>query len=313
MREDTLEERALASYLGFAVGDALGAPVEFMTAREIAARHGRLDRMVGGGWLKLAPGQVTDDTQMALALGEAILDRPEWDLARVAEGFAAWLRTRPVDVGNTCRRGIQRYLLDGSLVGAPHDGDAGNGAVMRNLPVVLSTLHDEAAFVARSLAQARFTHHHPLSDAATLGLGRMARALLLGHGMAACEDIAATLVAAHPAFRHDRPPRHSSAYVVDTVQTVLHHFFREGSFEECLVAIVNRGEDADTNAALAGMLAGARDGLQAVPQRWLAKLDANVRSAIERQVDALLHRGQTTRGPEVVRHQDGAISGLTPM
>ena len=63
-----LLSRALGSYLGLAVGDALGATVEFMTAREIAARYKIHNQIVGGGWLHLKPGGVTDDTEMALAL-----------------------------------------------------------------------------------------------------------------------------------------------------------------------------------------------------------------------------------------------------
>jgi hypothetical protein len=65
--------RAEAAYLGLALGDALGATVEFMTPREIAHHFGVHREIVGGGWLKLRPGQVTDDTGMSLALGEAIL------------------------------------------------------------------------------------------------------------------------------------------------------------------------------------------------------------------------------------------------
>jgi hypothetical protein len=136
--------------------------------------------MTGGGWLKLAPGQVTDDTTMCLALGKAILDADGWCMKAVAEAYVAWLRSKPVDCGNTCRRGIRRYMTDGSFAGPAGDGDAGNGAVMRNLPVVLATLHNEAAFEARSLAQARFTHNNALSDAATLICGRLLRRLLLG-------------------------------------------------------------------------------------------------------------------------------------
>jgi ADP-ribosyl-[dinitrogen reductase] hydrolase len=65
--------RAEAAYLGLALGDALGATVEFMTPREIAHHYGVHREIVGGGWLKLKAGQVTDDTGMSLALGEAIL------------------------------------------------------------------------------------------------------------------------------------------------------------------------------------------------------------------------------------------------
>ena len=69
-----LFDQALGAYLGLAVGDALGATVEFLTPREIAAQYGVLKDIVGGGWLKLKPGQVTDDTTMSLALGDALLE-----------------------------------------------------------------------------------------------------------------------------------------------------------------------------------------------------------------------------------------------
>ena len=55
MLQRTLQERALGAYLGLAVGDALGATVEFMLPREIKARYGVHDRIRGGGWLRLAP------------------------------------------------------------------------------------------------------------------------------------------------------------------------------------------------------------------------------------------------------------------
>ncbi len=193
-----LHERALGAYLGFAAGDALGATVEFMTSGEIRNAYGRHETITGGGWLRLAPGQVTDDTEMALCLGRAILEAETWDVGRVCEQFAAWLRGKPVDVGNTCRRGIRRYMADGSVGGTFSEGDAGNGALMRNLPVVLATLADEAAFERWSIEQSHVTHHHPLSDAAVLALGRMTRVLLAGEGVAAARREANALVAAHP-------------------------------------------------------------------------------------------------------------------
>ena len=183
-----LADRALGAYLGLAIGDALGATVEFMTPREIAQRfasQGGLHRhIIGGGWLKLQPGQVTDDTTMSLALGEALLrghrDGLGLDTRLIADAFVTWWRAKPVDCGNTCRRGILRYRNEGSLQGQPSDGDAGNGALMRNLPAALATLNDDAAFERVSLAQSHITHHNPVSDAAVLGLGHVLRALLRG-------------------------------------------------------------------------------------------------------------------------------------
>jgi ADP-ribosyl-[dinitrogen reductase] hydrolase len=285
---EPLRDRALGAYLGLAIGDALGATVEFMTATEIASQYGVHRQIRGGGWLKLKAGDVTDDTTLSLALGDAIVDRGGWDLRAAADSFAQWLRAGPVDCGNTCRRGIRRYLTDGSLAGPPSQGDAGNGALMRNLPVVLATLDEEPAFEQWTLAQCHITHHHPLSDAATLAFGRIARALLLGEASARPRALADELVAMHPKFAFDPYPGRASGFVVDTVQTVLHHFFLHQDFEVCLTSVVNLGDDADTNGALAGMLAGARCGADRLPPPWLKRLDPKVRRRITLQTAALL-------------------------
>jgi ADP-ribosyl-[dinitrogen reductase] hydrolase len=297
MSDESLRDRALGAYLGFAIGDALGAPVEFMTAREIAHRHGQVRSMIGGGWLKIPAGHVTDDTTMSLALGDAIVERGGFDLPTVAQAFARWLRGRPIDCGNTCRRGIQRYISQGTLAGPPSEGDGGNGAAMRNLPLAIATLGADDAFEAQSIAQCHITHNHPLSDAATLALGHMARTLLRGESTDDCRAIADRLVEQYPVFRYERYPGRASAYVVDTVQTVLHHFFRCDSFEACLVAVVNCGDDADTTGALAGMLAGARCGARRLPREWLSRLDRSVRPRIEWQTSALLALAPASKRP----------------
>lgn len=288
----TLLDKALGAYLGLAIGDALGATVEFMTPREIVDRHGVHRDIVGGGWLKLAPGQVTDDTTMSLALGDALLrdDSPGagFDTRLIADAFVAWWRGRPVDCGNTCRRGIQRYLHDGSLEGPVNDGDAGNGALMRMLPAALATLGDDAAFERVAIAQAHVTHHHPLSDAAVLGIGRLLRVVLAGAGEAAQRAAITRLVTTHTAFRFDPYPGRASGYVVDTVQTVLHAFTTHAGFEDGVVAAVNRGDDADTTGAIVGMLAGARCGARALPRRWLARLNRPVVQQVTDQASALV-------------------------
>ncbi|WP_028310382.1 ADP-ribosyl-[dinitrogen reductase] hydrolase [Derxia gummosa] len=281
-------DRALGAYLGLAIGDALGATVEFMTPREIVANLGVHRDITGGGWLKLKAGQVTDDTTMALALGDAIVASGGFDARAAAEAFADWLRAKPVDCGNACRRGIRRYLADGSVCGPYNEGDGGNGAVMRCLPVPLAALHDAASCDAWNLGQAHITHNHALSDAATVAFGRMTRRLVLGEGEAALRAEARDFVAQWPKFTHTPWPGRASGYVVDTVQTVLHHVLGMNDFEQCLIAVVNCGDDADTTGALAGMLAGARCGASALPARWLDRLDAKVVVRIREQVPALL-------------------------
>lgn len=289
-----IEDRALAAFLGFAIGDALGATVEFMTPSEIRVQHGVHDEIVGGGWLKLSPGQVTDDTEMSLALGRSLLRHGGLDLHDLCETYAAWLKSRPVDVGATCRRGIRRYINSGTMQGDYFDGDAGNGAAMRILPVALATLHRPDDAIGWTLSQSRVTHHHPFSDDASLTLVRMVQALLGGADDDAVRAIASELVAQHRQFSFSPYRGRSSAYVVDTLQTVFHFFFTTNSFAECVVRTVNQGGDADTTGALAAMLAGARYGCAAIPSKWLRRLDRKVASEIRDQVPALLAIGRSS-------------------
>jgi ADP-ribosyl-[dinitrogen reductase] hydrolase len=288
MDEARLKDRALGAYFGLAIGDALGATVEFMTSREIKLQYGEHNRLIGGGWLRLKPGQVTDDTGMSLHLGRAIIAAQGWDLPTVCDAFVKWLRSRPVDVGHTCRRGISRYIADGTMTKNFQEGDAGNGACMRNLPVALATLGNEAQFQRWTLEECHITHNHPLSDDATLCVGRMIQTLLSGGGVIECRAYAHALVETHKTFRFTPYRGCASPYIVDTLQTVLHFYFRTDNFRSCLIEVVNQGGDADTTGAIAGMIAGATYGLSAIPEAWLRRLDGQVASEIRHQVPALL-------------------------
>lgn len=296
-RLDLVCERARAAFLGLAVGDALGAPLEFMTAGEIRARHGIVRDMIGGGWLRLAPGGVTDDTEMSLALARAIAARGGFDLRAAAEALAAWMKGNPVDVGSTVRRGLRAFILSGRLEAEPGEWDAGNGAAMRMVPVALATLGDDALLGRCAVAQARLTHHHPLSDAACVALGRMLQAAVLGLSLPRLRRHADALVAAHPAFRFEPWRGLASGYVVDTLQTVFHHLFTARDPEACLVGVVNAGGDADTTGAIAGALAAAYHGSESLPGRWVDALDAGLAAELARLAEALVALSPLGRAP----------------
>ncbi len=280
--------RARAAFLGLAIGDALGATTEFMTPGEIRAKYGVHRKIRGGGWLHLKAGQVTDDTEMSLCIARALMAAGSWDLEGIARQFAVWLKGHPRDVGATCRRGIRDFLVKGQLETPFNEWDAGNGAVMRMVPVALFSLGDETLLTRCSVAQARLTHHHPLSDAACVTVGRMVQQAILGADRFALHALTRELVAAHPNFRFNNYKGNATAYVVDTLQTVFHYLFTTADFEECLIGVVNQGGDADTTGAIAGMIAGAFYGLDAIPKGWLKQLDPQVREEAAALAPALV-------------------------
>lgn len=289
--------RAEAAYLGLAIGDALGATVEFLTPREIVhqfAHQGGVHReLVGGGWLKLKPGQVTDDTTMSLALGEAIhANAGKITPLGCARAFDLWMRRKPVDIGNTVRRNLLQFRRSGFPTAAPSEHDAGNGAAMRVLPVALATL-DWPEYEVRDACriQAHVTHHNPVSDAACEFLALAVQDFIRGASLREVyRSRIAQLLLDQPAFAfRERPRRENpSAWVVETMQAVLQALLDVGGFEHCLVDVVNRGGDADTTGAITGMLAGALYGSSAIPARWLKALDPDVRERCRAQANALL-------------------------
>jgi ADP-ribosyl-[dinitrogen reductase] hydrolase len=284
-----IHDRALASFLGLAIGDALGATVEFMTPDEISRTHGVHRNIVGGGWLHLTAGEVTDDTEMALALAAAIIKiGGQWDCRVVADHFLDWMKSMPKDIGSTVRRGLRHFMHTGDTAVPEAPENCGNGALMRHLPVVLTNLRNPPEMRRQALEQAWITHRAPLADAAMLNFAEVTRRLVLGATPAQARAVAQVLVDEHPSFAFDPWPGHASGFVVHTVQTAYEAFFSTHDFEGAVVKAVNRGEDADTTGALTGQLAGAAYGLEAIPPHWLKKLCPQTRRKIEEATPALL-------------------------
>lgn len=280
--------RARAAFLGVALGDALGATLEFLLPSEIRAKYGVHREIIGGGWLHLKPGRVTDDTEMSVCIAQALDEAGGWSLTGIADAFARWMTKSPTDVGSTVRQGIRGWMLQRRLETPPNEWDAGNGAAMRMLPVALFTAGDPELLARCAVEQAHVTHNHPLSDAACVALGRMVHLALFRAPLSELRAEADALVAAHPKFVFEPYRGNASGYIVDTMQTVFHHFFATSSFEECVVAAVNQGHDSDTTGAIAGMLAGAFYGPEALPRRWLRKLDPALAGALQGYADRLL-------------------------
>lgn len=280
--------RAQSAFLGLAIGDALGASVEFMEPEAIARAHpGGLTEIVGGGWLHLPAGAVTDDTQMAVALARAIA-KPRWRTSDIAASFAAWFASMPPDVGGTCARGILRWVKDRSVEAPLEERAAGNGAAMRVLPVALRCMGDEEWASLVAVQQARVTHNNPTSDAACQLIVRLVQMGLAGYDKEDLLLAALEAVEREPALTFDGYAGPTGGYVAETMRVVLNEFFNSDSFERCLIQVANRGGDADTAGAIAGAIAGAFYGLEGIPERWARALDAEVTVSVMRLGEELL-------------------------
>lgn len=296
-------DRALGAFLGLAVGDALGATVEFMTPREISHAYGLHQDIRGGGWLHLKPGHVTDDTEMSLALGKAILHEGGFRARTIAEAFDDWLKSKPVDVGHTVRRGIVRFRTHGTTSGGVDEFDAGNGAVMRALPVAIVCLGAPDADLRRAaLLQAHITHNAILADVGLIAVLRMVqRALHNSDG--AYQAMIASAHALYGEFAHydftRKKQTNPSGFLPETLRAVFQAFVRTDSFEAALIDVVNRGGDADTTGAILGFMAGALYGARAIPLRWLKALDPQVRQSCEEQARQLLELAPILSGKPV--------------
>lgn len=283
----TLHDRALGAYLGFACGDALGATLELMTPEQIQQSFGVHRDIIGGGWLRLPSGDVTDDTEMALTLGQALLDGNGCDPAIIAEHFSLWLQSHPPDIGETCLRGIRRYTHTGELCSPYSDNDTGNGACMRVFPVALATLYRDDLFEDWLCQQNHITHHNMLSDQASIMIGTLVKQLIREQTTLTHQTIE-QFISRYPQFEYRPYPGLTSGYIVETIQTVLHFFENTDTLEDCIIQTVNQGGDADTTGALVGMLAGAKYGVSAIPTRWLSQLNTTIYQHISNQTQALL-------------------------
>lgn len=290
MQWQQIEERALASYLGFAVGDALGATTEFMRPHEIQAKYQIHKEIIGGGWLHLKPGMVTDDTEMCLALGDALIESGTMDEKTVAERFLLWMKSKPADIGHTIRQGISRYKLFGELVAEYSEYSASNGSLMRNLPVIIATLNTPELLNDWSRRQGLITHNNEVAEAGMIMLSTATHYAILNAQEAPLKSFFLQWSKTCPCFDYQRYRKSIDGRISDTIKTVLYFFFNTTDFESCLVGVVNAGGDTDTNAALAGMLAAPFYGIESIPSRWLKKMDKGVLKKIEKQTHQLIKR-----------------------
>ncbi|MFE4922042.1 ADP-ribosylglycohydrolase family protein [Streptomyces sp. NPDC056661] len=290
MDQGSRQDRVVGAVVGSAVGDALGAPFEFGPAGVYTTRfpEGVGAMCGGGGW---DPGEATDDTQMAVLVGESLLERDGLDLADMFGRFRRWAAGEPKDIGLQ----TEHVLTSGDpwdVAAALHfqiEGRAaGNGSLMR---AATSAVHfaradgPEPAARAATMDAARriaaLTHGDRAAWEGTAVLHDLIRVALNG------DDPLIALPGALAAVHEDQRERWATVLAPDwhpglatefngavwpCLGTAVWALRTTHTFEAALAAAIDVGGDTDTVAAVTGGLAGAVHGRGAIPSRWTEPL-----------------------------------------
>jgi len=278
----TAVDRAVGALLGLACGDAVGTTLEFRTPGTFEP----ITDMVGGGPFGLRPGEWTDDTSMALCLAESLLDRGGLDLEDQLRRYVLWHETgylssngRCFDIGMTTRTQLTRFQRTGGAVDPhPDEESAANGSLMRLAAVPIRWHDDPEAAAERSGESSRSTHPAGRPVDACRLMGAMIAALING---ATFDEVTSPGFwrwgDLHPAvadiaaggWKHKAPPAiRGTGYCIDALEAALWAVAGADDFRGAVLRAANLGDDADTTAAIAGQLAGARWGATNIPAAW---------------------------------------------
>ena len=295
-----LRNRYHGALLGLAAGDALGTTLEFKSPGTFRP----LTDMQGGGPFNLQPGQWTDDTSMALCLGESLVRCHGFDPKDQMERYCRWWQEgylsctgRCFDIGGTVSAALSKYTETGDpFSGSVDPRSAGNGSLMRLAPVPLAYRVNPEWAIDYAGESSRTTHGAP----AAVDACRYFAALILGALRGASKEellssgfyyqgslVPEIAEIAAGSFKEKNPPAIAgTGYVVKSLEAALWAFYRSNTFERGALLAANLGDDADTTAAIFGQLGGAYYGLDGIPSGWLVKLA--MREFITEMADSLL-------------------------
>jgi ADP-ribosyl-[dinitrogen reductase] hydrolase len=271
-----ITQRIRGVAVGAAVGDALGMPLEF----DLASPPQNLIREMHAG--RLPAGSFTDDTEMALALAESLLERCQLDPQDLSNRFMDWYLRRPADVGihttnvlQTIQKG-QSWQEAAVKVQSRYPDSAGNGSVMRCWPVAVMCWHDEELLERWSRLQSQVTHAHEECVAGCNFVNVMIARMVNGATPTAAYHESLKMVALpdglrqviRMAPRRKREELRNTGWVRHTIESALWGLLNTDTFEDALVQVINLGADADTAGTVAGALAGAAYGVDEIPESW---------------------------------------------
>ena len=305
-------DRLAGGLWGLLVGDALGVPYEFHPPEALPPAD-RIEMEPPDGFERahegVPPGTWSDDGAQALALLDGLLTRGRLDLRDLGRRLVRWRDEHYMavdgvfDVGMQTDRAISMLRIGGDprITGPAREDRNGNGSLMRVLPLALWHPGSDAALVRDAKRQSLPTHGHLRSQVCCALYCLWARRLLAGaSGAAGWDDAVAALrplLSPEAAGELDTVLAYDGPLGTGYVVSCLHGARRAleaGPYEAVVKAAVAMGVDTDTTACVAGGLAGIRDGVHAIPERWLDALRG--RAVAEKLLRRLLQHDERASG-----------------
>jgi len=312
----SLLSRYHGALIGLAAGDALGTTLEFTRRGSIPP----IDDMIGGGPFRLAAGEWTDDTSMAMCLAESLIARRGFDPHDQMTRYVRWWREgywsstgACFDIGITVREALRRFVeTNDPYAGSTDLNTAGNGSLMRLAPIPLGFARTPSEAVRLAAESSKTTH----ATEEAVDACRYVAALIVGalHGYPkqdlldprlALEGVNWNVAPLAPAIASisagsfkDKTAGEirASGYGVHTLEAALWAFHHSDTFRDGALLAVNLGEDADTTGAVYGQLAGAYYGVDAIPPEWRARLSRA--AEIEAVATAVFAYAQASRNAD---------------
>lgn len=275
--------------LGMAVGDALGVPFEFEKRGTFLATGYHCDQNQGGippysRWMGIPLGAWSDDTSMALASMDAVVDaKGQLNGDLMMQKFIQWwengencsIEGHPFGLGGCVSQAMSNYLAGIPIenCGGRKESENGNGSLMRILPLAFCNFSDDEIRQASAV-----THAHEQSTEACVICVNIARDLMKGVSFEAAVKASSerTNVEIYRTLYDElfvtSDEVVSTGYVVDTLKTALWCIHNTKSYRDAVLAAVNFGYDTDTVACVTGGLAGIIYGIggaYGIPQSWI--------------------------------------------
>ena len=290
----SFQDRISGGLIGLLIGDALGVPYEFHEPEDLPPRS-ELEFEPPDGFKRahagVKPGTWSDDGAQALCLLASLLHCQKLEPQDLGSRFISWYEhgylavdNHVFDVGIQSANAIQKLIRGVPALEAGGVGEysQGNGSLMRVLPLALWHRGSDADLVQDAHDQSRVTHAHVIVQACCALYCLWARRTLERHinpWNAALESLRA-VYATQPEYLDaleteilgkQHAPTRGTGYVMDCLFSAK-WALEQGDFEAVVKAAISLGHDTDTTACVAGGIAGIRDGINAIPERWRSSL-----------------------------------------